>query len=282
MRKAIILLALICTGALQIAAQNYQDLCDKAFRCIEADSLDRAQDYIRQALRLEPSNPHNALLFSNLGTIQRRQGKTDLALESYTFALNFTPRSVPILMNRATLYLETGREYRARVDYSLVLDLDKDNTEALLMRAYIYMKARDYKSARADYQHLLQTEPTSFSGRLGLAIVEHKAGRLSVAQRILSQMIEAEQTGRQTTDKELATLYTTRAEVEKDLKQPDAALIDLEEAIKLDEKQAEAYLVRGQIYLQQNRKKQARRDFEQAIALGIPRNDLHHLLQECK
>ena len=74
----------------------------------EQDSLPQAETYIRRALKLEPANPHNALLFSNLGTIQRRQRKYEKALESYNFALNIAPRAVPILLNRATIYMERG------------------------------------------------------------------------------------------------------------------------------------------------------------------------------
>ena len=91
------------------AQTTYAGWCERAAAAIEGDSLTQAQEYIRQALRLEPSNPNNALLFSNLGTIQRRQGQYELALESYQLALNLSPMSVPILMNHATLSLELGR-----------------------------------------------------------------------------------------------------------------------------------------------------------------------------
>lgn len=100
--------------------------------------------YIEQALKMEPANPHNALLFSNLGTIQRWQHRYEQALDSYTLALNIAPRAIPALMNRAALYLELGKDDLARIDYSLVLDIESDNQEALLMRAYIYMRQRNY------------------------------------------------------------------------------------------------------------------------------------------
>ena len=100
-------------------AQTYQELCDRAVTYTEQDSLPQAETYIRRALKLEPANPHNALLFSNLGTIQRRQRKYEKALESYNFALNIAPRAVPILLNRATIYMELGRNNLAQADYSL-------------------------------------------------------------------------------------------------------------------------------------------------------------------
>ena len=87
-------------------AQTYDELIDKAMDAVEQDSLLQAENYFKEALRLEPANMRNALLFSNLGTIQRRMGKNDDAVESYSLALNLTPYSVTMLLNRASLYLE--------------------------------------------------------------------------------------------------------------------------------------------------------------------------------
>ena len=170
--KKSIFVALFCAMPFCVAMaqqSKYQQLVDLAFAATEQDSLSQAEDYIRQALKLEPANPHNAMLFSNLGTIQRRMHRYEAALQSYTYALNFAPKALTILMNRATLNLELGKNDAARADYSLALDLDKDNKEALLMRAYIYMQQRDYKSARADYVHLLKIDPVDYKARLGLA-----------------------------------------------------------------------------------------------------------------
>ena len=44
----------------------------------------------------------------NLGTIQRRQGKLEDALLSYTAALSRHPNNEAILENRAGLYTEIG------------------------------------------------------------------------------------------------------------------------------------------------------------------------------
>ena len=76
--------------------------------------------------------------------VQRRLGEYDKALESYSFALNFAPLAVPILLDRAAITLEMGNTDRAYTDYCQVLAEDKQNKEALLMRAYIYVIRRDY------------------------------------------------------------------------------------------------------------------------------------------
>ena len=51
-----------------------------------------------------------------------------------------------------------------------------------------------------------------------------------------------------------ATLYIARADVEREMKHEDLALVDLEEAIRLKPSSADAYLLRGNIYLTQKRK----------------------------
>lgn len=272
-------------GAVAIPAfsQTYEELSERAVVATEQDSLTLAEEYIMKALKLDPANPHNALLFSNLGTIQRRQHQYEQALESYTLALNIAPHTVPILMNRAALYLELGKDEQARVDYALALDIETDNREALLMRAYIYRQKRDYKAARSDYERLLKLSPQSYNGRLGLAMLEQKEGKYEEALSLLNKMItDKADEATQITTPLYSVLYVARAGVEKDMQHIDMALIDLEEAIKLDPSQSEAYLMRGQIYLSQKKKELAKRDFEKAVTLGVPQSDVRDLLQQCK
>lgn len=151
------------------------------------------------------------------------------------------------------------------------------------MRAYIYMRQRNYNFAKSDYERLLKLAPRSYNGRLGLATLEQKEGKYEAALSILNAMI-AEKGGEATrlTTQQYAVLYVARAGVEQDMKHVDLAMMDLEEAIKLDPSQTEAYLIRGQIYLSQKKKELAKRDFEKAISLGVPQGDLRELLLQCK
>ena len=104
-----IIIALLFCFPVAICAQTYQQLSEKAIECIENDSLSQAEELLIKALKLEPKNGKNALLFSNLGLVQRRLGEFDKALESYSFALNFAPLAVPILLDRAAIYMEMGK-----------------------------------------------------------------------------------------------------------------------------------------------------------------------------
>ena len=266
--KSIFILFLLFFS-LSLSAQTYSELSEQAIDCIEKDSLVRAEELLVQAMKLEPSNPYNALLFSNLGLVQKRLGRYDDALQSYTYALNIAPTAVPILLDRAALYMEKGMTDRAYLDYA-----DKVNKEALLMRAYIYTIRRDYKAARADYDRLLEIDPKSYSGRLGLATLEQKEGKFREALEIINKLLVE--------NPDDATLYVARADVEREMEHVELALVDLEQAIRLSPSLIDAYLLRGDIYLLQKKKGLAKTDFEKAISLGVPQSDLYERLKQCK
>ena len=274
MKRIFFLLALLSSMVMKLSAQTYEELCERAMTAVEQDSLQQAEAYIRSALNLDPANEHNALLFSNLGTIQRRQRLYEEALQSYDLALNYAPMSVLILLNRAALFMEMGKDESAKGDYALVLDVEPDNAEALLMRAYIYMQERNYAFARADYEHLLKVDAKHYSARLGLAMLCQREMKQQEALVLLNALLQDYPSD--------DVLLVARAGVENDLNQIDAAVIDLDKAIAINPSQVDAYLIRGQIYLAQKRKKQAREDFESAMKLGVPYANLRDLLQKCK
>ena len=71
-------------------------------------------------------------------------------------------------------------------------------------------------------------------------------------------------------------------EIQQNDSNETSVITDLNEAIRLDASCAEAYLMRGQIYLQQKEKDLARHDLEQAASLGIPMAEIRAWLKQCK
>jgi len=255
-------------------AQTYDELIDKAMDAVEQDSLLQAENFFKEALRLEPANMRNSLLFSNLGTIQRRMGKKKEALESYSLALNKTPYSVKMLLNRASLLMEMNDMERAYTDYCSVLDLDNKNLEALMFRAYIYMKRRQYQDARLDYRSYLEIDPGNKTARLGMALVNQKDKRFHESLEEFNRLI--------VDFPEDVSLLKARAELEIEMNSLDLALLDLENASKLAKDDPEIYVMCGDIYLLQNKKREAYAAFERAIELGIPRPELDERLKASK
>lgn len=257
-----------------VQAQTYDELITQALEAARKDSLKQSESLFRQALKVDPANMRNALLFSNLGTVQRRMGKTEAAIESYSLALNITPYSVVTLLNRASLYLENNLFNKAYLDYCNVIDIDKTNKEALQFRAYIYMQRRDYKEARIDYNTLLQEEPSHTTARLGRALLNQKELRYREALEDFNRLV---------TDHPRDVSYLkARATLEVEMNTPDQALLDLEEAARLAPEDAEIYVMCGEIYLSQKKKREAYVAFEKAVELGIPRPELQDKLKASK
>ena len=253
-----ILLCLICIfSLLGSKAQSYNELVEKAMDYTFKDSLQQAEELFREALRLDPYNARNALLFSNLGTV-----------------LNITPYATAILLNRATLYMEKNLTEKAYLDYCNVIDLLPNDKEARLFRAYIYMKRRQYKEARIDYNVILGIDAKHKAARLGLAMLDQKEGRYIAARDGMNLLIEDYPKD--------ASLYKMRANLELEQNLPDAALLDLEEALKLDARDADTHVMMGDIYLQMEKKHEAREAYEKAVSLGVPRMELMEKLKKCK
>lgn len=270
-----IILGLFCLiFSLQLSAQTYDEYISQAMDAIETDSLAKAEMFFKEALKLEPANIKNALLFSNLGTIQRRIGKKKEALEAYSLALNLTPYSITILLNRASLYLEMDMLDKAYLDYCNVIDLDAKNKEALQFRAYVYMRRRQYMDARLDYQRLLAEEPGNKTARVGIAMVNQKDKRYREALEELNRLI--------TDYPRDVSLLKARAELEVEMNSLELALLDLEEAVRITPNDADIYVMCGEIYLTQGKKREAYAAFEKAVELGIPRSMLQDQLKLSK
>ncbi|MBE6275133.1 MAG: tetratricopeptide repeat protein [Bacteroides sp.] len=272
--KKVVYIILLCCSCLQLSAQTYDELITRAMDAVEKDSLYQAEGLFKQALQLEPANIRNALLFSNLGTVQRRMGKNKDALESYSLALNLTPYSITMLLNRASLYLEMDYLDKAYVDYCDVIDLDADNAEAFGFRAYIYMRRRQYSDAKIDYQKLLEVTPGDKTARIGIAMANQKLQRYKESLEELNRLIVDYPRD--------ASLLMARAELEVDMGTLDLALLDLESAVKLSPNDTDIYVMCGEIYLAQGRRREAYMAFEKAIELGVPRSLLQEQLKASK
>ena len=268
-----IVLCLWCCAS-SLMAQSYDEWVNRGMDAIDQKNLLEAENCFKSALKKDPTHLKNALVLANLGTVQRRLDKKKEALQSYTLSLNYTPYSIPVLLDRASLYLDLDLLDPAYTDYCQVIDLDRKNKEALQFRAYIYMRRREYSQARLDYQALLAVEPGNLTARFGRAMVLQKEKKYEAALEAMNQLIVDY-------PKEVAYLKA-RAYLEVDMMHLDMALLDLESAAKLAPADAEIYVLCGEIYLQQQKKREAYMAFEKAIELGVPRPELQDRLKAAK
>ena len=224
----------------QISAQTYQEWVEKSCDYIDKGDLVSAEECLKSAMRLEPGNATNFALLSNLGTLQRRQGKLQEALLSYTAALSRHPRSITILENRASLYSEMGETEKALNDYNVLLSIEPDDQEAL--------------------DRILEVNEKSVRGRLGHAILEKLRGNYDFSERILNYLI-----------KEMPRewiLYEERADLYFLMGKNARAMADISRLFAETTPTASLYVLRGKVKIAQFERESAAKDFEKARELG--------------
>ena len=263
-------LGLMCGAGLR--AQTYEELIGRSYDCLDRGDLPAAEQALKAALHLEPANRNNFALLSNLGTIQRRMGRRDEALTSYTAALGLQPDNKLILTNRAELFVERGETELALADYEALLRADPADIDARFRRGMLYVELKEFMSADADFERILQIDPDSKQGRLGFALLDRARGNYADSEAVLNYLI-----GRDPND---LRLYEERAELYFLMKKNARAMADLRRVFA-GEKEPSAYLyiLRGKVRLAQYEKEAAASDFKKALDLGADKSEVEGLMK---
>lgn len=260
----------VCVG---LHAQTYEDMIAKSYEYVDQNDLFGAEETLKAAMRLEPANRYNYALLTNLGTVQRRQGKFEDAVVSYTAALSQQPNSELILKNRAELYMEMGQTDYAFVDYQHLLTLNPLNEEALFDRGLLYIQTQQFLLAEADFEKILELNPETVQGRMGIAILEKVRQNYTESEVIFTYLI----------DKYPANwrLYEERAELYYMMNKNGRAISDLNKVFaEVSNPSAALYVLRGRIKLAQYEKESAAIDFKKAQELGYDAETIASLLKQ--
>lgn len=252
--------------------RQYTDCINRSFDYLDQDSLTQAIDAIKEALRLQPGNPSNGMLLGNMGSIQRRQGLLAEAEQSYTIGLGFLPDNLTLLDSRASLYAAMEEYEKAIDDYTSVIYHEPENENAYYERALCRLMNHDTIGARLDLEQIDRFNPNSAKARLGMAYV-YKAQRLyREASEIYDALIERNPRN--------AQLYRERAEVFYLSGRMAAALDNVNQSIRIDPRDPYSYILRAQIRYARKDKEYARRDLNQALELGLLKEEADVLIQK--
>lgn len=269
MFEGLVFVFLLC-GAGVAWSQTYEGYIVKSYEFLEWGELLAAEECLCGAMRLEPGNPNNYALLTNLGTVQRRQGKLEEAVVSYTAALGRRPDDVVVLDNRASLYAEMGETEKAIADYSLLLANSPLDKEAFYSRGILYLRMGDFMRAEADFERLLELDAESVRGRLGHALLEKARGNYDMSERIYNYLID-----RLPRD---WTLYEGRADLYFRMGKNARAMADISRVFAETEPDAGMYVLRGKVKLALYEREPARKDFLKAGELGYDAEIIEGLL----
>ncbi|MDR2139094.1 MAG: tetratricopeptide repeat protein [Tannerella sp.] len=254
-------------------AQTYEEMIEKSYDYVDKNDLSAAEECLKAAMRLKPGNGNNYALLTNLGTIQRRQGKLDDALVSYTAALNRQPKNEVLLSNRAELYTEMNETEKAINDYQVLLSVNPLNEDALFHRGLLYLGMQHLIPAEADFEKILDINRETVQGRLGYALLEKVRKNYDGSEIILNYLIEK--------CPDYLRLYEERAELYHLMNKNGRAMADLNRVFDEDPApSAELYVLRGRVKLAQYEKASAAIDFKKARAMGYDAETVEKLLKQ--
>ncbi len=261
--KKVILAILVAVSALcsniAVAADSYMQLLDKIDASFKSSDWETSRKLIKSALELEPANPNNYLLLSNLGTVNRNLGDNVAALENYNLALTIAPKSTTILHNRASLLMEMDSTRLAFADYKQLLE---QNPKDFVAQNYIGMIALgfgDMALAKQSFDNVLQLDAGNIDAKRGLALMHRLDGKYNEAIAEYDAIIKKENR---------ASNYLSRAECYLAVSDFIKAQADLLEAQKLEPQSPDLYLLKAKMAQLQFRYDDAYKYAQQAVKLG--------------
>jgi tetratricopeptide (TPR) repeat protein len=256
-----------------LTAQTYEKFIEKSYLYADSDNFPAAEECLKAAMRLETANPLNYALLTNLGTIQRRQGKFEDALISYTAALSKHSEDEIILLNRAELYTDMNSPEKAISDYNTLIIKYPNNEKALYGRGLLYIRTGEFILAQTDFEHILDKYPDTFFGRFGTAILEKARGNYDYSETIFNYLIDKYPDNVRVLEERSELYFLT--------KRNGRALSDLQKVFAdTKEPSAEMYMLRGRIKLALYEKASAALDFKKALELGYNKETVEKLMKE--
>lgn len=148
----------------------------------EAEKAIDEGDYVsailrfKDAMRVEPDNPSNVLLFNNLGLLYAQLGQDSLAMRAYDSALAIAPSMSTVMCNRAQLCLRLGRDAEAMSGFADVIERDSLNVKARFYHGMMSLYAGDAETAISDFGVLKVADPDSENTCLALSTLYSMTG----------------------------------------------------------------------------------------------------------
>lgn len=270
MKKCIITVVFSLMASFCMFARDYYELVDSAELCIQEKEWERAEVFIKEALRVQPDNFNNSLLLSNLATVQRYQGRNEDALKNYSIALFMTPNAVTLLKNRASLYLDMDSIEKAYSDYDRVLELDDMDIEALYNHGVLALEKKEMEASKDDFEKIKRISPNSYFAYNGLAMWNKANGNYPTAINLYGTIIK---------ERPSVNALANRAECLLELKQLNNADKDIKDALAMEPTNGFLYLLRAKLNKLRFESDAVQRDINLAKQYGVDESVIMEVLK---
>ena len=240
-------------------------LIDQSEKALAENNYDDAALRLIEAMSVEPKNPLNVALMSNLGMIYYYNEQDSLALATLDEAIRRSPRLVGAHEHRARVLIGMGRDDEAFSEYATIIEIDSVNTDARYYHGMMSLYAGKLNDAKADFAVLNDVIPLARQTILANATMNAMTGNNLEAISGFRKLIELEK---------LPEYYAQLAGCLIEIEHLDEAGKILGDAIAMFPSDAELYYYRAKLNNLRYLHDDARADAERAIKLGA---NPHHV-----
>lgn len=248
----------------------YFILMGEAEKAIAEEHYEEAAARLIDAMAVDPDNPSNLLLKTNLGIVYSCLDRDSLALATLNDVTNKAPNMTVALLNKGRIKLKMGNAKEAFSDFSKVIDLDSLNADARYFRGIISLYDGDRVTADNDFDVLSKTQPNRLRTKTALATLYSMTGRNREAIPYFEELIEKEPTPEYFAG--LAGCYLSIDELS------DAARV-INEGLKLYKNDPELYYYRAWLNRERYRLDDAHADAKKAIEYGANPQKVNNLFK---
>jgi len=190
--------------------------------------------------------------------LKSKELAADAHFETYNFkSQNRDSAAASEQYNKGVKLHQSGDLAGATAAYTRAIKLDPNRQDAYNNRGVAYLALKEYAAALADFSRSIELGPTSEA--------YNNRGNIYFSQKQFKEAIS--DFGESIKLKASAEAYTNRGTAYEEIGEDSVGLADLEQAIRLDEKFARAYAIRGLISLKLSKDSNAQRDFDKAFQL---------------
>lgn len=167
-------------------------LIEQSEQALENNDYEAAALRLVEAMGIEPENPLNVALLSNLGMIYFYDEKDSLALSVLEKVIERSPRLIAPHEFRARVLMLNGRDPEAYKEYAQIIEIDSVNTNARLMHGMMALYNGDMQTARQDFAVLERVIPLARQTHLAMGTYYSMTGDDQKAIPYFKDLIDIE------------------------------------------------------------------------------------------
>lgn len=172
--------------------QPYFLLIEQSEKALAEHDYDAAGLRLVEAMGVEPDNPLNVALLTNLGLIYYYNEQDSMALVTLNHAVERSPRLIAAHDARARVLIGMGRDKEAYRDYCSIIEIDSVNTDARFYRGMMALYGGDLATATADFDVLQRVVPLWKNTTLAQATLYSMTGRDQEAVSLFRKLLETD------------------------------------------------------------------------------------------